>query len=395
MNADTLVRLYSMTKAFIGVGILRLSERGLLRLDDPVFKHLPEPVAARFREPRVATEKEEETEPAKGPITIRQLLTHTSGMGSDIAPGLDALTRKRGRWERMYEDLTSAVDEGRIHTLSGFVEALSELPLWQHPGREFYYSYGYDVLGYLLEQKSGLSLDAFLRREVFKPLGMRDTGFSVPQASASRLARLYRHTKARRFGADGSRPELRPVDSRFVEGRHCTVLSGGGCVSSRDGGLTSTLRDYSKFLVAVFNQGVVPGSRKRLFSPASAELMLQNHCAAVGGLRRNGQPRIFAHNRKGVGLNLMGEVQLEGCEADKNCLWFDGVPGLVQWGGAATTFYKYQRVNGRPLLLIMFAQVLPQDDGRACSAAFLRMRAWAESQPPPSPPTALAAGPRG
>lgn len=77
--------------------------------------------------------------------------------------------------------------------------------------------------------------------------------------------------------------------------------------------------------------------------------------------RRNGKPRIYAHNRKGVGLNLLGEVQLPGCEPDDNFAWFDGVPGLIQWGGAATTFYKYQVVNGRPLLLIMFTQVLPQD----------------------------------
>lgn len=382
MTLDTICRLYSMTKAFIGVGLLRLAERGQLGIDDPVHIHLPEPVAAHFRSPRVATENPEVSERAKGPITIRQLMTHTSGMGSDIATGLDALTRKRGRWERMYEDLTAAVDEGRIGSLAEFIEALSQLPLWQHPGREFYYSYGYDVLGYVLEQISGLTLDEFLRREVFEPLGMRDTGFAVPKASTKRLATLYRHTKAQRFGADGSKAELRPVDSVFTEGRHCRVMSGGGCVSSRDGGLTSTLRDYSKFLVVMFNHGAIPGSRKRLFSKASAELVLQNHCAAVGGVRQNGEPRIFAHNRKGVGLNIMGEVQLAGCEADSKCQWFDGVPGLVQWGGAATTFYKYQKVNGRPLLLIIFTQVLPQDDGRATTASFLKMRSWAESQPP-------------
>lgn len=383
MTCDTIVRLYSMTKAFVGVGILRLAERGRLALDDSAFKHMPEPIAARFRAPRVFVERSsgDSTELAKNPITIRQLLTHTSGMGSDIATGLDALSRKRGRWERMYEGLTSAVDEGRIGKLSEFVETLSKLPLWQHPGREFYYSYGYDVLGYILEYKSGLPLDRFLQREVFKPLGMLDTGFSVPKRSAGRLARLYRHTKARRFGANGSRSELRPVESRFLEGRHCRVLSGGGCVSSRDGGLISTMRDYSKFLATVFSGGIIPGSRKRLFSLTSAKLILKNHCAAVAGCRADGQPRIFAHNRKGVGLNLMGEVQLKGCEADENNLWFDGVPGLVQWGGAATTFYKYQVVNGRPLLLIVFTQVLPQDDGRACSASFARIREWAESQP--------------
>jgi len=385
MGMDTIFRLYSMTKAFIGLGILKFVEKGQLRLDDPVYKHLPEPVAGRFREPRVVVEQADgpSTEPAHSAITILQLLTHTSGMGSDIATGLDALTRKRTRWESMYEDLTAAVDEGRIRTLSEFAEELSKLPLWQHPGREFYYSYGYDMLGFILEHKSGLSLDAFLRREVFQPLGMGDTGFSVPARKAGRLARLYRHTKACRFGASGARAELRPVENGFVEGRHCTVLSGGGCVSSRDGGLTSTIRDYSKFLVAVFNKGVVPGSRQRLFSEASAEILLTNHCAKVAGLRPDGAPNICAHNRKGVGLNMMGEVQLEGCEPDKNCLWFDGVPGMVQWGGAATTFYKYQFVNGRPLLLIVFSQVLPQDDGRSCSANFKRMRAWAEAQPPP------------
>jgi len=165
MGADTICRLYSMTKAFIGIGIVRLCERGLLRLDDPIYKHLPEPVASRFRVPRVALKNPETTEPARSPITVRQLLTHTSGMGSDIAPGLDALTRKRGRWERIYEGLTTSVDEGRIHNLSQFVEALSELPLWQHPGREFYYSYGYDVLGYLIETISGITLDKFKTHE--------------------------------------------------------------------------------------------------------------------------------------------------------------------------------------------------------------------------------------
>merc|ERR1719382_768749 len=211
---------------------------------------------------------------------------------------------------------------------------------------------------------------------------MHDTGFSVPKGKASRLAQLYRHTKARRFGADGSRAELCPVDSEFVEGSHCRVLSGGGCVSSRDGGLTSTLRDYSKFLVTIFNRGAIPGSSKRLFTTASAELFMQNHCAAVAGLKPNGEPKICAHNRKGIGLSCAGEVQLAGCKADKGMLWFDGVPGLVQWGGAATTFYKYQVVNGRPMLLILFTQVLPQDDGRSCSASFRCMRAWAKALPP-------------
>uniref|UniRef100_A0A7S2VMZ7 Beta-lactamase-related domain-containing protein n=1 Tax=Zooxanthella nutricula TaxID=1333877 RepID=A0A7S2VMZ7_9DINO len=395
MSLDSICRLYSMTKAFVGVGVLRLVERGQLGLDDPAHFHLPEPAAARFRAPRVATRDGTSTERAKGPITLRQLLTHTSGMGSDIATGLDALTRKRGRWERMYESLTDAVDDGRINSLADFVEALSQLPLWQHPGREFYYSYGYDVLGFVLEHVSGLPLDDFLRREVFEPLGMHDTGFAVPRANAQRLCRLYRHTKARRFGANGASAELRPVDSRFVEGRYCRVLSGGGCVSSRDGGLTSTLRDYSKFLVTMFNYGAMPGSRKRLLSKASAALLMQNHCAAVGGLRPSGEPRICAHNRKGVGLNLLGEMQLEGCEADSKCQWFDGVPGLVQWGGAATTFYKYQKVNGRPLLLIIFTQVLPQDDGRATTASFLRMRSWAEAQPQAAGALAAAEGHKG
>lgn len=381
MGCDTIVRLYSMTKAFIGLGVLLLQERGRLNLDDPVHVHLPEKMAKGFRSPRVAGKEEHVTHPAKSSITIRQLLTHSSGIGADIATGLDALTRKRGRWEGIYKGLTAAVDAGQIDTLGSFVEALSELPLWQHPGREFYYSYGYDVLGYVLELISGLSLEEFLRREILDPLDMKDTGFAVPRTKASRLATLYRHTKAQSFGADGKKAQLRPVTSHFVEGRHCRVLSGGGCVSSQDGGLISTLRDYSKFLVMVFNHGVIPGTRKRLLSKASAAMLLQNHCSDVGGLKANGEPRIFAHNRKGIGLNLLGEIQLEGCEADDGNLWFDGQPGLIQWGGAATTFYKFQRINGRPLLLIFFTQVLPQDDGRSCTAAFQRMRSWAETHP--------------
>lgn len=391
MNLDTIVRLYSMTKAFVGVGVLKLQERGLLKLDDPVYKHLPEPVASRFRAPNVALEELGACERAKSPITVRQLLTHSSGMGSDIAPGLDALTRKRGRWENMYKHLTEAVDTGRLTTLDEFVETLSGLPLWQHPGREFYYSYGYDVLGYLLQQISGQPLDTFMRREIFEPLGMKDTGFFVAKNRASRLAQLYRHTKSKAFGGDGVKAALHPVENHFVEGRHCKVLSGGGCASSRDGGLTSTLRDYSKFLVTIFNEGVVPGSSTRLFSKASAALMLQNHCAVVGGLDRDGQPKLYAHNRKGVGLNLVGEVQLEGLEPDTKKQWFDGVPGLIQWGGAATTFYKFQRVQGKPLLLIFFTQVLPQDDGRSCSAAFGRMRDWAEEASQSQPPAAKRA----
>jgi CubicO group peptidase (beta-lactamase class C family) len=391
MNFDTIVRLYSMTKAFVGVGVLLLKERGLLKLDDPVHKHLPEPMSSRFRNAVVACEEEGVTEKVKSHITIRQLLSHTSGMGSDIALGLDALTRKRGRWESLYKELTEAVDEARISSLDAFVEALSGLPLWQHPGREFYYSYGYDVLGFILQHRSGKPLGSFLRREIFDPLGMRDTGFAVAKNNASRLAQLYRHTKSKRFGGDGVKAELHPVENFFMEGRHCKVLSGGGCASSRDGGLTSTLRDYTKFLVTLFNQGIVPGSKKRLFTKASADLIMENHCARVGGLGRDGMPRIYAHNRKGVGLNIAGEIQLPGLEPDKGNKWFDGVPGLIQWGGAATTFYKYQRVQGRPLLLIFFTQVLPQDDGRSCSAAFERMRDWAESHPPAAKRAKLAA----
>src|SRR3989475_4610445 len=207
MERDTICRMYSMSKIITSVGTLVLFEEGRFNLDDPVSRYLPE-----MKDMKVmtgGTADAPQLEPLKRPITIKHLLTHTSGLIYDF-DGDDEL-------HKLYQraDLWSGPG------LSDFIAKVGKLPLKHQPGDAFTYAINTDVLGALIEKISGKTLGAFLEERIFRPLGMSDTSFDVPPEKMNRLAKTYKH------GADGKFVEAEPIIETWPEpGRG--IESGGG-----------------------------------------------------------------------------------------------------------------------------------------------------------------------
>ncbi len=244
LERDDIFRIYSMTKPVTSVAVMLLVEQGRLSLDTPLQDVLP-----AFRGQQV-WEQGRLRAPAS-PILIRHLLTHTSGLGyGDIGrTPVDSLYREAGLgvW-------------GTAGNLEQTVNAVARLPLIFDPGTRWNYSLSVDVLGRVVEVVSGLSLDEFFRTRIFEPLGMEDTGFSVPAGKLDRFTAVYGP------GQGG----LRVLESH-VDGQHtrpAVWLSGGG-------GLTSTASDYLRFAQMMLNGGEIDGVR--LLRPETVRLMTRNH----------------------------------------------------------------------------------------------------------------------
>jgi CubicO group peptidase (beta-lactamase class C family) len=249
MATDTIFHLASMTKPIVGVAILMLMEEGKLRLTDPVSKFIPEfkslQVAVTM-EPRPgqppASEPQFYTVPANREITIRDLLTHTSGL---VSGGISATEAAK-------------VPRQRTDTLAEYIPRLAAVPLAFQPGSRWAYSpgAGFDTLGRVVEVISGQTFDEFLRARIFGPLEMRDTFFYPPENRLSRVATIYQRTPQGLQKAE---------DQRVTPGK---MFSGGG-------GLMSTAEDYLQFAQMLLNGGVLNG--RRLLSPATVELMSAVH----------------------------------------------------------------------------------------------------------------------
>ena len=304
MAADTLVRIYSMTKPLTSVAIMMLYEEGRFQLDDPISRFLP-----YFANQRVfagGNRGKMDTVPAARDITFRDLLTHTSGLtyGFMQATLVDAAYRDNG------VDFQTA-----DATLGEVVERAAALPLLAQPGAEWNYSIATDVLGHLVAVISGQSFDSFLQERVICPLGMTDTSFVVPPEKLSRFAANYVP------GADGLALLDDPATSRFLlPGKIC---SGGG-------GLVSTVGDYLRFCQMMLNKGALEGTR--LLGRKTVELMTSNHLR--GDMAAMGQPRFSESSYEGVGFGLGFSVMLDPARAQVL-----GTAGEYAWGGAASTAF--------------------------------------------------------
>ncbi|WP_315824950.1 serine hydrolase domain-containing protein [Paraflavitalea speifideaquila] len=184
LKKDAIFRIASQTKAITSVAVMMLFEEGKFMLDDPISNYIPE-----FKKPTVLdkfnkADSTYTTLPAKREITIRDLLTHTSGLGyAQIgSPEANAIYAKAG--------IVGGIGVGKI-VLADKMKILGRLPLFHQPGEKFTYGLSTDVLGYLVEVVSGMSLDVFLRKRIFDPLGMKDTWFYLPKEKYNRLAMLY------------------------------------------------------------------------------------------------------------------------------------------------------------------------------------------------------------
>ena len=304
--ADTIVRIYSMTKPLTSTAIMMLYEEGRFQLDDPISRFLP-----GFANQRVATGGSRgkiDSVPAVRDITFRDLLTHTSGLtyGFMESTAVDAMYRDTG------------VDFQTSETsLAEVVDLLAACPLIAQPGTQWNYSVATDVLGRLVEVISGQPFDQFLAERVIGPLGMVDTGFDVPAGKLGRFAANYaRHPKTGALMLIDD-----PQKSRYGSPR--TVCSGGG-------GLVATAGDYLRFCRFMLNKGELDGVR--LLGRKTVELMTSNHLD--GDMAAMGMPRFSESNYAGIGFGLGFSVTLDPARAQ-----ILGSAGEYAWGGAASTAF--------------------------------------------------------
>jgi CubicO group peptidase (beta-lactamase class C family) len=330
MPTDAIFRICSMSKAITSLAVMMLYEEGNFLLDDPVSKFIPE-----FRNPKVLVKPasgHSYTIPAAREITIRNLLTHTSGItytwNSDLG----------------YTYKAAKVADGLVQydgTIQDSVKHLAVLPLLFHPGERFEYSLGVDVLGYLVEVLSHQTFNEFLRTRIFEPLGMRDTYFYVPDDKLNRLATAYTWYPGKGLN--------RFPDTPIVEGPFSYSADypyrGPKKLYSGGAGLCSTAMDYARFCQLMLNAGKLGNTR--LISRKSIELMTHDQLG-----------KISSDQAFGLGFGINGE---------KGPLSELGSPGEYNWGGFFYTAFTIDPTE--QMITIFMAQVHP-DSGRDLEALF-------------------------
>jgi CubicO group peptidase (beta-lactamase class C family) len=323
MARDSVFRIASMTKAVTSVAAMQLVEQGKLQLDEPIGDVLPELAAPQVLEgfdisgaPRLR--------PAKRPVTLRHLLTHTAGFGYE-------------QWNP--ELIRYVAATGMPSVMTGELAAL-HLPLVFDPGERWEYGINIDWIGRAVEAVAGQSLDAYFSAHIFAPLGMTDTGFVPSADQASRLVRVHRR------GAEGS---LEPIT---MEMPHREFFSGGG-------GLLSTGRDYLAFLRMLLHQGRYNGAE--LLRPETVALMGQNQIGNLQlGVMKTAMPEtsndvnLFPGVRCGHGLASVVNAQ-QGPNGRS--------AGTLTWAGLFNSYYwidPQKRVAG-----VILTQILPFADHKA------------------------------
>ena len=254
MRRDDLFRIASQTKAIVSVGVMQLFEEGKLTLDEPVSDFLPAFKDMRVLDKFNPSDSTYTTVPAKRAITIRDLLTHTSGLDYPVI----GTKEMRAIYARAGIPSGLGVFD---YDLRERMEALARLPLGHQPGEKWTYSLGVDLLGCLIEVISGKNLEEFLEERIFRPLGMKDTYFNVPASKADRLVRVYREDSAHRFVPYTTADE--GIDPDYPL-KHKRYFSGGA-------GLTSTAWDYAVFLQMLLNGGTYNGVH--ILAPRTVRLM--------------------------------------------------------------------------------------------------------------------------
>jgi CubicO group peptidase (beta-lactamase class C family) len=306
MSKDSIFRIFSMTKAVTAVAVMSLYEEGRFALTDPVARYLPE-----FTTMTVAIEKDNpagkrvlsHTVPAERPITILDLLRHTSGL--DYAGPHDA------KGELIYPRLGLLAIGGSSFPLSEFVKKVAQTPLVHQPGTTWDYGLSIDVLGRLVEVVSGQTLDQFFADRILKPLRMDDTGFFVPPPKVSRLVALYNPAP------DGTVQRAPDRDQEGARTKPVTLMGGAG--------LMSTASDYARFATMLLNGGELDGVR--ILSPKTVGLMRAD---VLGDL-----PRVGGILAPGYGFGLTFAVNRGPGPTPAI-----GSKGEYFWGGAAgTTFW--------------------------------------------------------
>ena len=328
LETDDIFRIASQTKAVVSVAIMMLQEEGRLLISDPVGHHLPE-----YLETTVATANPDGTYdvvPARQPITIRHLLTHTAG----ITYGGGTAAK-----EWIEADMTGWYFAHREEPIRETVRRMASLPFEAHPGDYWVYGYATDILGAVVEIASGLSLDEFLRTRIFEPLGMADTHFYLPPEKRDRLTVVYSAGESGFSRAPD--PGGMVGQGAYVDGPR-TSFSGGA-------GLLSTASDYGRFLQMLLNGGALGDAR--ILSPKSVELMTVDHLGGLLVRDLNDASAVFGAER-GVGFGLGFRVV-----EDVGAHGVPGSEGLYGWGGAYHSSYWVDPKE--ELVVVYLAQLIP------------------------------------
>ncbi len=304
MKTDDIFRIASMSKAITSTAVMMLWEEGLFKLDDPISKYIPE-----FKNPTVLdsltlSDTTYTTKPAGKEITIRHLITHTSGIGYGVIDGdarFKALYKKAGIVDLFTTDPVKIGDN---------IRKLAKLPLHSAPGEKFTYSEGLDVLGYFIEIISGMPFDEYLRKHIFEPLGMNDTYFYLPNEKSTRLVKVQ--TKINN--------NWMPFTDDFYDTEY--PVRGAKTFFSGGAGLSSTAKDYATFLQMYLNNGELNG--KRLLSRKTIETIMMNQWKDLPGNSGTDQTYGLAFGL----VTLRG--QTEGGKGDE---------GTFTWGGYFNTNY--------------------------------------------------------
>lgn len=302
MSNDALFRIMSQTKAITSIGIMILYEQGKLMLDEPVGDFIPEFKNQVVLDQFNAADTTYTTVPAKRNITFRDLLTHTSGLDyADIGSGkMKAIYAKAG--------IPSGLGDFDADLLTQ-MKKLGKLPLAFQPGERFQYGLNSDLLGCLIEVISGESLDVFFRKNIFEPLGMKDTYFNVPSSKWNRLATVYTEDSLHHIIPWSH--SFRNIDPDYPKtNKH--YFSGGA-------GLTSTAFDYAIFLQMLLNGGIYNG--KRILSPRTVELITSNQL----DFHFNGT------NDFGLGFEIVTEMAANRNPKNKGSFSWGGYYGTTYW----------------------------------------------------------------
>ncbi|MEL7453676.1 MAG: serine hydrolase domain-containing protein [Pseudomonadota bacterium] len=326
IKEDTIYRIYSMTKPITCVAAMMLFEEGKLRLEHDVSRYLPEYADVKvwdggsIEDPKLVTPDR--------PMRVHDLFTHMSGItyGFLFQHYVDGIYRQ----EKIGEP---------IETLRKMVRRIAGLPLVFSPGTRWNYGHSIDVLGAIVEEVSGQTLDTFFKERIFEPLGMVDTGFFVPEDKLKRFAACYAKDAASGeiVKSDGGKDSTKLYKSQPI------LLNAGG-------GLVSTLHDYHAFCCMLLNGGTLNG--KRLLSPKTIEFMTENHLPDGKTIIEMGDKTFSEARMEGNGFGLLGSVTTDIVE-----LCQPGSEGSFAWGGLASTYFWIDPVE--QLIGIQMTQLIP------------------------------------
>lgn len=307
VTEDTIWRIYSMSKPVTGVALLTLWEEEAFELDDPITKYFPE-----FENLQVFTGLDEAGQPVLVPVsrppTVQELMSHTAGFGYGLAP------------ENYVDDQFRAAEVFRSPSMDEMIRRVAAIPLKHQPGEVWDYSISVDIQGALIERLSGMSLGEYFRTRLFEPLGMKDTGFFVPEAEYDRFSDVW-----------GRNPETGdlggPLEAPGFKYHEETIAFEGG-----GHGLVSTMDDYARFATMLANGGAL--GDVRILETSTVDMMGTNFLPAGKFIWHNGTS---PDARDGVGFGLdVGVIIAEDAVYPK---------GSFMWGGAAGTWFWVDPVN--------------------------------------------------